>query len=313
MSQILAMAKQLQDAEQTIAELRRAAYEAAPNALHHSYAPTETEPVQSREVSRQFSGPVEDNPRSHPGSAVSSPEEVLPDLSLDRDGKICFYGPTSAVHDPPASGTPLPQASNYEKYARALLAARASEARVWEGFALGRAAIQSDISRQVIAKLLSIHWTWTSPMFMWVYRPAFTCEFLLGKQFMAGLISTDDMSTGGPYYLEFLLIVLCAHAARFCDLRIADRLISTARLRLGNAIHQPSSIPTVQALLQLSARDLAFGSISQAWLYSGMAFRMASDLGLHHSDPADPSLKDLNPVDIEVRRRLFWSCYFWDK
>lgn len=44
-----------------------------------------------------------------------------------------------------------------------------------------------------------------------------------------------------------------------------------------------------------------------------MAFRMASDLGLHHSDPADPSLKDLNPVDIEVRRRLFWSCYFWDK
>lgn len=56
MSQILAMAKQLQDAEQTIVELRRAAYEAAPDALHHSYAPTETEPVQSREVSRQFPG-----------------------------------------------------------------------------------------------------------------------------------------------------------------------------------------------------------------------------------------------------------------
>lgn len=205
MSQILAMAKQLQEAEQTIAELRRAAHEAAPNAPHHSYAPIETEPVQSREVSRQFSGPVEDTPRSRPGSAVSSPEEVLPDLSLDRDGKICFYGPNSAVHDPPASGTPLPQASNYETHARALLAAKASEARVWEGFALGRAAIQRDTPRQVIAKLLSIHWTWTSPMFMWVYRPAFTY----------------DMSTGGPYYSEFLLIVLCAHAARFCDLRIA--------------------------------------------------------------------------------------------
>lgn len=121
------------------------------------------------------------------------------------------------------------------------------------------------------------------------------------------------MSTAGPYYSEFLLVVLCAHAARFHDVQVAEMLISKARLLLGTAIHQPVSIPTVQALLQLSARDLAFGSISHAWLYSGMAFRMARDLGLHHSVPAVPGLKDLGPVDIEVRRRLFWSCYFWDK
>jgi hypothetical protein len=122
-----------------------------------------------------------------------------------------------------------------------------------------------------------------------------------------------DMTTGGRYYSEFLLSVLCAHSAKYHDGCGAELLLSRARQLLGTAIQQPSSIPTVQALLQLSARDLAHGSISQAWVYSGIAFRMASDLGLQHSGPNLSNLKDLSPVDLEVRRRLFWSCYFWDK
>lgn len=121
------------------------------------------------------------------------------------------------------------------------------------------------------------------------------------------------MATGGRYYSEFLLTVLCAHSAKYQDGFGLDLLLSRVRRLLGAAIQQPSSIPTVQALLQLSARDLAQGSISQAWVYSGIAFRMASDLGLQHSGQDISGLKGLNPVDSEVRRRLFWSCYFWDK
>ncbi len=44
-----------------------------------------------------------------------------------------------------------------------------------------------------------------------------------------------------------------------------------------------------------------------------MAFRMVSDLGLHHSSGKILSLGHLNAEDLEIRRRLFWSCYFWDK
>lgn len=121
------------------------------------------------------------------------------------------------------------------------------------------------------------------------------------------------MSTSGKYFSEFLLVVLCAHAARFQEGTTGDLLISRARLLLGTEIHRPSSIPTVQALLQLSARDLAYGLISQAWLYSGMAFRMVSDLGLHHSSGKILDLGCLTAEDLEIRRRLFWSCYFWDK
>ena len=106
---------------------------------------------------------------------------------------------------------------------------------------------------------------------------------------------------------------MCAHAARFDQGKTSEVLISRARLLLGNEIHRPSCIPTVQALLQLSARDLAYGSISQAWLYSGMAFRMVTDLGLHHSTAKIVLLGHLSAEDLEIRRRLFWSCYFWDK
>lgn len=133
------------------------------------------------------------------------------------------------------------------------------------------------------------------------YRPVLTARL-------------GDMATGGKYCSEFLLVVMCAHTSRFrTHGSVGDSLISRARLMLGNEIQKPSSITTVQALLQLSARDLAFGMVSQAWLYSGMAFRMVVDLGLHHNTGGILNLRAVDAEDQEIRRRLFWSCYFWDK
>ena len=138
---------------------------------------------------------------------------------------------------------------------------------------------------------------------------SFVCVLsILGRLRVLRLIGyIGDMATGGRYYSEFLLTVICAHSAKYQEGNAAEFLLTRARRLLGTAIQQPSSIPTVQALLQLSARDLAHGSISQAWVYSGIAFRMASDLGLQHSSK---DVRGLNPVDLEIRRRLFWGCYF---
>lgn len=123
-------------------------------------------------------------------------------------------------------------------------------------------------------------------------------------------MGAGDMATGGRYYSEFLLTVICGHAAKYQTEDCAGRLLSRARQLLGTAIIQSNSIPTVQAMLQLSACELASGFISQAWVYSGIAFRMASDLGLQH---IDPRIKSISPLDRQIRLRLYWSCYFWDK
>ncbi|KAF4457234.1 hypothetical protein F53441_798 [Fusarium austroafricanum] len=251
---------------------------------------------------RNYSRDQQDAPR--PTAAVdSTPQESLAiDLSVDEHGKICYYGPTSAVHEPLGLASPSTNSlslgdGSKRTDVRAYLVSRARESTIWEEFALGNAALQLGLSRQVMAKLLHLHWTWVAPMFMWVYRPAFM----------------RDMTTGGRYYSELLLLVLCAHASKYYDSSHAQLLFSRVRLLLGEEIQKPSSIPTIQALLQLSARELAQGAISQAWLYSGMAFRMSADLGLQYNGPDIADLKGLDPVDLEIRKRLFWSCYFWDK
>lgn len=73
---------------------------------------------------------------------------------------------------------PSPHSQKYdEKFdksnIRTLLTTSAEESRAWEDFALGNAALQSDIPRAIMSKLLQLHWVWIAPMFMWVYRPAF--------------------------------------------------------------------------------------------------------------------------------------------
>jgi hypothetical protein len=73
----------------------------------------------------------------------------------------------------------------------------------------------------------------------------------------------------------------------------------------------PTSIPTIQTLLLLSAQECGRGNLTQAWLYSGMAFRLAEDIGVVF-DGRKYGVQ-LSTEDIEIRNRLFWSCYFWDK
>ncbi|KAH7131214.1 fungal-specific transcription factor domain-containing protein [Dactylonectria macrodidyma] len=333
LSQVVAMARRLQEAESMIEQLQGKSSTAdatrprsstgdggLPDASTHSPVPVlgddstdlhvplsllptdlVCEDVGTASPAQQsLSQPSVSTSRNHT-SLVAAPEESLSnDLSLDEHGKICYYGPTSAVHQPVDLDSPSAHSSSghgKQDDARSYLTSHAQESAIWEEFALGNAAIQTGLSRSVMARLLHLHWTWVAPMFMWVYRPAFV----------------RDMTTGGRYYSEFLLLVLCAHASRYQDSHHSELLSSRVRLLLGDAIQKPSSIPTVQALLQLSARELAHGSISQAWLYSGMAFRMAGDLGLQHTGPDIAGLKGLSPIDLEIRRRLFWSCYFWDK
>lgn len=333
MAQVVALAKRLQESEALIAKLQANRHDQAvsPTASEHHGPRVDKQGHQADAdntvyVTGSAASPRGQAPASTPSSsdvgalsyqnAISTAplwpqletavtQTASNELTVDENGKVSYYGLTSAVYDPPATSD-SPASSTVQTsisrqptaLARADLHSSISscvrEMTTWEEFALGNASLQTGIPRQIMGKLLHVYWTWVSPMFMWVFRPAFI----------------RDMATGGPYYSEFLLTVICGHSAKYHDSTYADFLLTRARRLLGTAIQQPSSIPTVQALLQLSARDLAAGSISQAWVYSGIAFRMASDLGLQHSNG---DIKGLGPVDIEARRRLFWGCYFWDK
>lgn len=77
--------------------------------------------------------------------------------------------------------------------------------------------------------------------------------------------------THTPYYSDTLLAVLYAHTARFLVKSSASHsaaqyiatLAENAEVSLGRRMSDQSSIPTVQALLQQSAREVTRGRSSQ--------------------------------------------------
>ncbi|KAK5694988.1 hypothetical protein LTS12_028634, partial [Elasticomyces elasticus] len=205
-----------------------------------------------------------------------------------------------------------------------MLAANAALQRMQEDQHLHLVANYADIPVPLSRTLLELYWCWLHPSFLFVYRPTFTRDMPLLAQG-----EEDGNRVRRSYCSDTLLKVMNAHSCRFVRdpagtwdplgrnetfHQFADRLMSEAQVALAMETINPPSIPAIQALLQQSARDMAYGRSSQAWLYSGMAFRMAIDLGVHVStERLQRYARRLSPEDIELRKRLFWSLYAWDK
>jgi Fungal specific transcription factor domain len=72
---------------------------------------------------------------------------------------------------------------------------------------------------------------------------------------------------------------------------------------------------TCQALLLMGYREIGIGAMAQAWLYVGMAIRMAQDLGIHKS--ADRWMHGgtslFTPLELQERRRIWYACVIMDK
>ena len=157
--------------------------------------------------------------------------------------------------------------------------------------------------------LLQNHWTWISPLFNFVYRPAFT----------------RDMKTCGPYWSPALQNTILAHSVRWAKMDPAfveqlkpydggSQFYRQAVATIFDDVRQgPGKIPDVQALLLLSAQAIGSGCKTQAWLYTGMAFRLIEDMGLNIDARSYAKTAGLTDEDLEIRNRLFWSCYAWEK
>jgi hypothetical protein len=250
-------------------------------------------------------------------------------ISLDALGDVGYHNQTSALHEhlPQNNARPLyfptllSSSTNKSREAdiRQELAANATTQKDLENTNLDASQSLTNLPNDLASTLLKLHWCWLHPSFLFVYRPAFTRDM--------PLLARGDRSA--THCSSTLVKVLFAHSCRFIrspDVvwspnshsesfqELSDRLMVEAKALLAMETLNPPTIPTIQALLQQSARDVACGRSSSAWLYSGMAFRMAIDLGLHVSpDKLQQYSTSLSSEEIEIRKRLFWSLYAWDK
>lgn len=240
----------------------------------------------------------------------------LSGLSVDAEGGIRYHGPTSLYATPEftkartTTSTPDSTSSPYNSDARTQLVRNAWEQRNLEPLGASALSREAGLSSEIVQYLLDCHWSWIQPLFNFVYRPAFT----------------RDMSTQGAYFSPVLFYTILAHSARFWHMDDTNKhiynpdlgplLFSRARMYLDREYLSSSifqvSIPNVQALLLISARQVSHGNPREAWIYSGLAFRMLEELGIHLDGTRFVHV-GFSEEDVEIRRRLFWSCYFWDK
>ena len=85
------------------------------------------------------------------------------------------------------------------------------------------------------------------------------------------------------------------------------------RLIYENEEFANAKLCTVQALALMSVREAGCGRENKGWVYSGMSFRMASDLGLNVDAPPMNDVSRLSDEDIDARRITFWGCFLFDK
>ncbi|KAG0041518.1 hypothetical protein BGZ83_001700 [Gryganskiella cystojenkinii] len=87
----------------------------------------------------------------------------------------------------------------------------------------------------------------------------------------------------------------------------STKYFSRAKIILDETYHV-SQLSTVQALLMMSHHQHACGNHSGGWLYTGMAVRIAHDLGLHRQD-----MDVAETEEAEMRKRVWWALYIADR
>ncbi|KAI9365243.1 fungal-specific transcription factor domain-containing protein [Pilaira anomala] len=128
----------------------------------------------------------------------------------------------------------------------------------------------------------------------------------------------EQLETKGLLITPLLLNVIYAHASRFVDIVGCPKtevFYHRARRLVDDFMDVPR-VSTVVALYLLSLYEPSPaiyrpGSYHcRQWQYSGMACRMSLELGLYDDTNVHSSLL---PVEIELRRRVFWGSYDLDK
>ncbi|KAK6821852.1 fungal-specific transcription factor domain-containing protein [Apiospora arundinis] len=231
-------------------------------------------------------------------------------LKVDEKGVITYHGATSffqAISGNPSKGPENEEhdEANSSKSAQDMDRRQRLVNNAWHQ----RALEHFTNIPEPFHYLLDLHWCWIQPMFNFVYRPAFT----------------RDIQSNGPYYSHTLLSAIVSHSTRWAkrDPVIQEQLApyeggalfrKQARSFIFEELNRGvCTIPMIQTLLLLSAQDCSSGNATQAWVYSGIAFRLVDHLGIFIDGQRYAADVHLSEEEVEIRHRLFWSCYFWDK
>ena len=129
-----------------------------------------------------------------------------------------------------------------------------------------------------------------------------------------------------------LLLQIAAYSAQFlpCSTYTADTIcgmqisairkhfhnLATDTSALFDAVGRLQSFVNVQYYCFRANYELHEGYIKRAWRFIGNAIRVAVDLGMHSEaliSNETSTAAQQNGLEIELRRRIYWNLYTWDR
>ncbi|KAI5848048.1 fungal-specific transcription factor domain-containing protein [Tricharina praecox] len=253
-------------------------------------APGSSVEERSELPSPSASGRASPPPTQHPspGTLAKTTGQIRTRGALSR-----FYGPTSyQIATASVDPTPPPPAAERRCHKPAAIQVDGEY-----DYAHSLLAPQSEDCR----RLMSLFFLRLYPYHMYFYR-----EFFL-----------RDLHAGnGPYYSDLLMYAICAMAALVskdaAERQRSELFARRAQELLYNSGMDSPDITVLQALLLMSQREIGQGNGSKGWLFAGMAFRLAHDMGLH-LDPRNWDSSEESSIEREIRRRCYWGAFVADK
>ncbi|KAH7007807.1 putative Zn(II)2Cys6 transcription factor [Macrophomina phaseolina] len=259
--------------------------------------------------------PTSSDPDAGTGSSSHESEELCAafegalsldeSLNFDQDGEIRYFGPTSGRLEFQECAT---SASGFSRAVQSDATAQSIQSRTLrhQGCLL-QTKFEAHMPDALKAELIDMYFTWEQPWFQVVNEELFR----EGERFH------------GRYTSPLLLNCVLCIGSRFSDkveLRTdpndpntaGELFLKRAEQLLQYELKWPS-ITTMQALCLFGVIYHAFGADAPGWLHSGMANRLALDMGLNLDSDQLAGSHLIPPEEIDLRRQIYWAMYIYDK
>lgn len=168
---------------------------------------------------------------------------------------------------------------------------------------------------ELVQHLISMYFCWHYSFFTTLSKNLFLHEFQAGKpppgsarkmQYCTPLLVNAMLALGSHF-----TSLPAARAVRDDSATAGDHFFREAkRLIMEEDLHEVPALATVQALALMSVREAGCGREAKGWVYSGMSFRMACDLGLNLGMHSKDTIEE---TEEDARRITFWGCFLFDK
>ncbi|GES94572.1 Zn(2)-C6 fungal-specific transcription factor [Rhizophagus clarus] len=230
--------------------------------------------------------------------------EVMGILSIDENKQVRYHGRSSGLYllkksDKYKDGIlSIKNRSNWSHQGEVIASTQNFDL-------LKRPEITELPSQEISDHLLELFFTHVHPILPFIYKPRFF-----------------DQLKDKNHLPHLLLNSIYSFAALFSD-RIDIRRIPEDRTTAGDIFfdrakalldndYDKARVSTIQALIALSLREYGVGRVTRAWLWSGMAARMAQDLGMHRNNEKWHPI-NLTREEREEQKRVFWACFVLDR